>query len=253
MPTARPTAFVVFTSPRSGSSWLVDLLDSHARIAAYAELFLPGDRTDVDYGCRDLPRFEATRPERRRITLVPARFGYLRRVFARRDSIDAVGFKLMYGHPRVHPGLLAYLAARRTRAIHLVRKNTLAQIVSQEAAIARGQFRARNGEDVADVKVHLDVAALRTRIAARAEAVSEARATLRRYRLPVRELTYERLKASPRDELAGIAAFLRVEPLEWPMHSPLQQMNRRTLRDFVENTDEVERALATTGDAWMLG
>jgi LPS sulfotransferase NodH len=249
MPTARPTAFVVFTSPRSGSSWLVDLLDSHARIAAYAELFLPGDRTDVDYGCRDLPRFEATLSERRRITLGPARFGYLRRVFARRDGIDAVGFKLMYGHPHVHPGLLAYLAARRTRAIHLVRENTLAQIVSRETAIARGQFRAREGKDVTDVKVHLDIATLRPRIAERAEAVAKARDTLRRYRLPVHELTYERLKASPRDELAGIAAFLRVEPTEWPMHSSLLQMNRRTLRDVVENADKVERALAATGDA----
>ena len=59
MPATKPTAFVVFTSPRTGSSWLIDLLDSHPRIAAYAELFLPGDRSTPDYGSQDLPRFEA--------------------------------------------------------------------------------------------------------------------------------------------------------------------------------------------------
>ena len=103
MPATKPTAFVVFTSPRTGSSWLIDLLDSHPRIAAYAELFLPGDRSTPDYGSQDLPRFEAALTPRWRITRVPARLRYLRRVFAARDGVGAAGFKLMYGHPEVHP------------------------------------------------------------------------------------------------------------------------------------------------------
>jgi LPS sulfotransferase NodH len=249
----RPTAFVVFTSPRSGSSWLIDLLDSHPRIAAYAELFLPGDRTEVQYGSRDLPRFEATLDERRRLTFVPARLGYARRIFARRDGIGAAGFKLMYGHPHVHPGLLPYLAARRARAIHLVRENRLAQIVSQKTAEARGQFRAHEGEAVAAATIRLDIDETRQKLSELQGEQEQARQTLRRFRLAAHEVTYERIAASQSEELAGIAAFLGVEPRAWEARSTLAQMNPGSLRDIVQNVDEVEPGLAASGDAWMLG
>jgi hypothetical protein len=101
------TRFIVFTSPRSGSSWLIDLLDAHQRVGAYAELFLPGDRTEPSYGSKDLPRFEATLPpgaSSRRVMLAPRRIAYLNRLYSK-SEMDAVGFKLMYGHPRMHPGL----------------------------------------------------------------------------------------------------------------------------------------------------
>lgn len=253
MPATKPTAFVVFTSPRAGSSWLIDLLDSHPRIAAYAELFLPGDHSTPDYGSQDLPRFEAALTPRRRITRVPARLGYLRRVFAARDGIGAAGFKLMYGHPEVHRGLLADLAVRRTRAVHLVRENALEQVVSWETSVARGQFRARSGEQVADLSVSLDTATLPMRLAESQSRVERARKVLRRYRLQSLEVTYERLRQEPAGELGRIAAFLDVEPGEWAPSSSLVVMNARAWRNTVENAAWVEATLAGTPFAWMLG
>ncbi|MBM2823784.1 MAG: sulfotransferase [Thermoleophilia bacterium] len=246
------TLFVVFTSPRTGSSWLIDLLDSHPRIAAYAELFLPGDRTTPDYGSRDIPRFEATLAERRRITLMPHRLAYLRRLVRPRPDSDAVGFKLMYGHPHVHPGLLPYLSARRARAVHLVRENALDQIVSWETSVARGLFRAHGTDHVADIAVRIDTTALVTRIEEMERAVAAARATLRRYRIPRLEVTYKQLATEPAKELARIVASLDVEPSEWQVESSLVRMNRRPRGELIENMDEVQAALAGTRFAWML-
>ena len=42
---SRPTMFVVLTTQRSGSSWLVDLLDDHPAVTAYAEMFRVTDTT----------------------------------------------------------------------------------------------------------------------------------------------------------------------------------------------------------------
>jgi LPS sulfotransferase NodH len=253
MSAAKPTAFVVFTSPRTGSSWLIDLLDSHPQIAAYAELFLPGDRTAPDYGSRDLPRFEATLEERRRITRIPARLAYLRRVFAPRDGVGAAGFKLMYGHPDVHTGVLAYLGARRARVVHLVRQNALEQLVSWETSVARGQFRAHSGEHVTELTVHLDMATLPERLAGSQLRVERARKTLRRYRLPSLEVTYEQLRQEPGRELGRIAELLGVPPRSWTPSSSLIVMNARPWRSTVDNATDVDRRLAGTKFAWMLG
>jgi LPS sulfotransferase NodH len=247
------TPFVVYASPRSGSSWLVDLLDSHPRIAAYAELFLPGDRSHPSYGSLDLPRFEATLQPRFRVSLVPARLAYLRRVLARRPGIDAVGFKVMYHHPEVHPGLMPYLALRRARAVHLIRENALEQVVSWETSIARGSFRAYAGDIVPRVAVRVEPDVVLNRLDELERDVAYARRTLARYRLPTLEVAYELLCDSPRAELGRIAAFLGLEPREWEPRSTLVRMNVGTLRATVENLDEVEPALARTGRAWMLG
>ena len=247
-----PTLFVVFTSPRTGSSWLIDLLDSHPRIAAYAELFLPGDQTTPDYGSLDTPRFEATLEGRRRITLVPHRLAYLKRLGQPRPDRDAVGFKLMYGHPHVHPGLLPYLSARRARAVHLVRENALDQIVSWETSVARGLFRAHGTDHVADIAVRIDTTALETRIEEMERAAAGARTTLRRYRIPRLEVTYERLAAEPTKELARIVSFLNVEPAEWHQESSLVRINRKPRAELIENVHDVRAALAGTRFAWML-
>ena len=248
-----PTPFIVFASPRSGSSWLVDLLDSHPRIAAYAELFLPGDRTTPDYGRKDLPRFEATVTPRFRVSLVPARLSYLRRLYGARPDIDAVGFKLMYRHPEVHRGLLPYLAARRTRVVHLVRENALEQVVSWETSVARGRFRAHVGEEVSTSAIAIDPGALLARLDKLQRDVARARRTLARWRLPTLDLSYERLRESPGAELARVAGFLEVEPRDWEPRSSLLRLNPASVRDLIENINEVEPALARRGQAWMLG
>ena len=252
----RPTPFVVFTTPRSGSSWLIDLLDSHPCIAAHAELFLVGDRTTPDYGNRDVPRFEATLDESRRhgrAALLVRRVRYLNRLFARRRGVQAVGFKLMYLQASAHTGIVPYLAAQRARVVHLVRANALDQIVSYEAALVRNVFRARRGEVVPEVTVRLDPPALPARLEKMESEVADARRTLARYRLQALEVVYEHLAETTADELARVVSFLDVEPTDWQAESSLVGANRAPRTELIENLSEVEAALAGTRYEWMLG
>lgn len=254
MGSARPTAFVVLTSPRTGSSWLIDLLDSHPRITAYAELLLPADTSPPpDYGCRDLPRFAATLGSRRRITLVPERIRYLRRLFAPRAGIDAIGFKLMHRHVRAHPGLLPFLVVRRTRVINLVRENVLEQLVSWQTAVARGRFKSYSGDPLVEVSVHVDVQELSARLARREQRRARSRRALARHRLRWLDLSYEHILASPEEALGRVVDFLGVQPRVWPASSTLVRMNTGSWRASVENANEIEAALAGTTNAWMLG
>lgn len=249
-------SFIVFTSPRSGSSWLLDLLDSHPQIAAYAELFLPGDRTAPNYGSRDVQRFETKLAPGRPSggwRLVPRRLAYLRRLFAVRPGVGAIGFKLMYEHPPAHPGVLPYLAVRRTRVVHLVRTNSLDQVVSWETATARGLFRVHAGEDVPPVRVRLDAATLATRLEKMAQATARARRTLDRYRLPALELTYEQLLHDPKATADLVAQFLGIKADMWQPASTLIPMNTAPRQDVIDNLGEVESALAGTQFSWMLG
>ncbi|MER3411621.1 MAG: hypothetical protein C4305_04410, partial [Thermoleophilia bacterium] len=139
-----PTPFFVYTSPPTGSAWLVSLLDSHPAIAAYAELFLADGRGRPAYGSQDLPFFSeyrwkregwlgGGRPELVRLAL------FLRRLYRPRPGVAEAGFKLMYAQAERQRGLLFFLLAlRRARAVHLRRANRLAALVSYEAARANG-------------------------------------------------------------------------------------------------------------------
>lgn len=54
----RQTTFVILTTQRSGSGWLVDLLNDHSSITAYEELFRVTDTTIWGHGATRVPNFE---------------------------------------------------------------------------------------------------------------------------------------------------------------------------------------------------
>jgi len=122
----RPTCFAVLTKSRSGSKWLVELLDSHEDIAVFGELFGCGSR---GYGADGVPDFEEYVRTRRRVLPLPAlRATYIRMLFAARPDLGAVGVKLMYGHSG--RGVFEYLTVRRARVLHLIRTNLFDAVLS---------------------------------------------------------------------------------------------------------------------------
>jgi len=178
---------------------------------------------------------------------------YLNRLFDRRSGVPAVGFKLMYLQASAHTGIVPYLAARRARAVHLVRANALDQIVSYEAALARNVFRARRGDVVPGVTVRLDASALPARLESMESEVAQARRMLARYRLKVLEVVYEDLAEATGDELTRVVSFLDVGLTDWEAESSLVGANRVPRDDLIENLSDVEAALAGTGTSGCSG
>jgi LPS sulfotransferase NodH len=249
-----PTAFVVLTFPRSGSTWLMSTLDSHPRIAAYDELFLGGDGFQPRPA--DMPDFASfvegiPRPARRLRPL--HRASYLRALYRARPGIDAVGFKLVYGQARANPGLFPFFALRRVRAVHLIRANLLDAVVSYEAGRASGVFHRELGEPVPVASITLDAEGLRDRLGYMEWATSRARVWLERYRLPRLEVAYEELSGRHDETIEAVLRFLGVEPRLDRLHSPFVPVRGGSKLDLVENADDVRAALRGTRFEWMLG
>lgn len=250
----RPTAFVIFATPRTGSSWLVELLDAHPSVECHGERFYPGRGVRREVGSLSFPRFDdlPTRFLRRtRWTAAAELEAYVRLLFRPRRDVAAVGLKVMLERARAREGLMAALRRRQVRAIHLVRRNTLARLVSLRAAVERGVFRARVGDEIAPVQIRLRADDLLRDLDDMEAAVVASRELLERSELPSLEVSYEGLVERTDAELARIAAFLELSEIRWPALSTLVVTSPRPL-DLVENLDEVLTTLTGTRYAWML-
>jgi LPS sulfotransferase NodH len=262
------TRFVVLTTPRSGSGWLIDLLNSHPAIVAHAELFHVERRTAPDYGARDLPYFEAhltsARRSTRRLTTLatvcckrsPLRAGhqaaYLAKLYAVRPDARAVGFKLTYAQAAANPALLPLLSLRRVRVVHLVRANVLAGVISWKVARETGIYHLREGESARRTPVLVDAEQLRSELEERELAIAGARRRLERLRFPVLEIAYEELVRRKEDTLARVLHFFGLEPRIDLLASALLGSPDGSPLELLENPDDVRRALTGTRFEWML-
>jgi hypothetical protein len=131
-------SFVVLTTQRSGSVWLMSTLNSLKDVTAHGELLLPRSRSrdlrwDSDFA---RPRYiESGLRSPRPFSL----FSYLNGLYR---TPGTVGFKLMYSQLRRYPETLAYLIARRIRVVHLVRENHLDVLISHAVCRQSRNLRA---------------------------------------------------------------------------------------------------------------
>jgi LPS sulfotransferase NodH len=251
--------FVVLTLARTGSSWLVDLLNSHPQVVAYGELFALHGREEngEKYGRQDFPYFESYVRERRRLRTrlrLVAQIDYLNDL-TQMSAPSSVGFKLTYKEAALHPGLLTTLTLRRTPVVHLIRSNALDAIVSWEAARNRRIFHLRHGEESPPfAPVRLDASGLAQQLDWREFAVTRMRTRILTLRLPYVEAFYEELVGPRREEkVAGILEFLGLELPPGLLTSNLRRVSDVPTSAAIENFDEVCDALAGTRFEWMLG
>jgi hypothetical protein len=130
---SNPKKFVVLATPRSGSSHLVDLLDSHPQLSCLGELFNPHGAALRKLGLRN-------KNDMRQAGEKPLEFLY--RVMAQQQESDPYkpyfGFKLMLHHdPRLIDHVLEDLS---WEVIVLERQNLLAQWTSAGLAKKTGRW-----------------------------------------------------------------------------------------------------------------
>ena len=269
----KPTKYVLFAKQRSGSTWIIDLLNSHRDVVGYSELFdyecwgkdeLVGGKVGVLSWNSFVADFHAEHnrePNRaEQVSLYPA---YLHCVLtmgapsqwvkdppthhkwrkAGENSAKAVGFKLMYNQAISHPAIPRYLQNNNVHCIHLIRRNHLDGIVSHEAVANRGFAHAGKKADAQATKI--DAASIVMRIKRRAADVRAGQEFARFLRLPTIEIFYEDLK----EDLSGMSQvleFLGVDPSPERLKSKLKKMSSNSHRDTIANYDEVAAALKGT-------
>src|SRR5579862_76342 len=103
--TRRATAFVIFATQRTGSSWVSTMLGSHPAVETYGELLQRGAKRPNSFAA-----FVADAGGRARFPGPRLTFSYLDELYAPRPGVEAIGFKLMYQDAKEHSSVLAYMA-----------------------------------------------------------------------------------------------------------------------------------------------
>lgn len=247
----RPTAYVIFATQRTGSTWLMSALDAHPAIVAYDELLLAGGTGSGYWGRRDLEFFDAYYSRRRRHDNRLARaywsFRYLDGVFSSRPEAMAVGMKLMYDQLWKHPWLWLYLIRRRVRVVHLVRSNLLDVILSVETARARKQPHAWAHDAVDTPAVRLDPRHVVSTLKTLRFRVGFARWLLALLPIDCTEVCYEQLTVDP-SLLDEIVSFLGApaQSSATTAGSRFKKLNTARRSELIRNYAEVEQALRGT-------
>jgi len=242
--------FIVLTTNRSGSEWLISTLNSLPNVTAQGELFLP--RTRVKERRWDSsharPRFIETKPEG-----LPFRpfsvFSYL-------DSLyripGTVGFKLMYAQLGKYPEILVYLIRHRIRVLHLVRRNHLDVLLSYAVKAKIGQAHLLLGQSAPDdIHVELDTENLIGKLEWLKRKQSIARKLLLWCRLPHVEIAYEEL-FHDQANFGRILNFLCIDPQENIPRSTLVKIRTEGHREVILNYDKVKETLAGSKFASLL-
>jgi LPS sulfotransferase NodH len=251
---------VIVASARSGSGWLLALLNAHPRIALHGELF----------NLEHAPRQAVFDPR-----------GYLDAVLPRDRTPRVAGFKLLYHHGRLAylndflremdggrpaavdwrrelparpvtramlpPRAALWPALRRggaTHIIHLRRHDLLRQALSHARLMADSRARWRGEPARRQAAVALDARHLVQRFERHTRTAERIAAFFRAG--PRLDLWYEALLADPAGECARAYAFLGVAPPRVAIAAPPAAPRLGDLRQEIANYDAVARALAGT-------
>ncbi len=217
------------------------MLDSHPHVSCYGELLLPEGTGKHPVGAQDtLPLSDVLR-KRRSGALARHLEGwrYLNRLYGGRA--ESVGFKLMYAQLRAFPWLLAYLAVRRVRVLHVVRTNKFDQVLSRIVARETNQYHVLPGEEVIEARVRVDVDELVEQMDWEERKVAQFRRLLALLPVPTCEVSYEAL-LSGETGFDALLHFVGVAP-EGDLESRLTRLSSRSYEERIENYDEVRKAL----------
>lgn len=242
--------FVVVADRRTGTSLLLDTINSHPEVECVKRAFglekrVKNPTPDRHSGGYFLYRTRSLGRRWRHFTDRRASIaGFLEEdVFGSRRHLSAPGFRLLYGAARIYPEITDWVLEHELRVIHLTRENLLKRLVSERTAPLHKMHHPREGAEIKTVKITLDSKeTLRTleRAAAKVEAMHERFA-----RLEPLHVVYEELSANREHETYRVLDFLGV-PTDRPVGSDLVKINPDSVAELVENHEELCAALAGT-------
>ena len=242
--------FVVLTTNRSGSVWVMSTLSSIPHVTAQGELFLPRARVSEKRWDSDFARSRYIETKSDGLPFRPfSVFSYLDALYR---TPGAVGFKLMYKQLGLYPEILAYLIKHRVRVVHLVRQNHLDVMVSFAVKAQLGRAHLLSGQAAPDdIRVELDTDTLIEQLEWLRRKQNIARKLLIWCRLPHLEVTYEGLLRD-QGHFRQIRDFLSIGSDEQLARSNVVKIRKGGQRDVIRNYNEVREALVNSKFAPLL-
>lgn len=230
--------FVLVATERTGSTLLLQMLNSHPSVAAGGELF---NANLIDQGRIVWPNHgtleDSALLELRNTNPIE----FIHRLFdeAVQAGHRAVGFKLMYGHGDGNDVVRDYLAHdTNLRVIHLKRRNLLRRQLSNDRARATGVWHAPVGtprDPPPAVEIDLERCVTEFIRTQRKQAEYERRFAGH----ALLELHYEDLAADPVAVAGQALAFLGLEASP-ELSAQFERIGVDRLRDAIVNYDELK-------------
>jgi hypothetical protein len=225
------TRFVIFGQGRSGSSLLVDLLNSHPSIVCEGEHFHL-DR-NVFLGARSMLAYADGRSRK----FVTASYGFKFKIY-----------QLPQHGVNDERDFVCKLHAAGWKLIYLWRRNVFRQVLSNFVLERRGTAHLREGQSLDGnlFPFSVDVQMFVHLLNGRAQLLGREREVLAD--LPFFEVVYERdlADAEKRNEsMQKIASFLGVPSA--PLSTALRRISRENPREMIANYDELRQAVIDAG------
>lgn len=246
----RRAHFLVLTTQRNGSTWLMSMLNALDDVSAHGELFLPRPRSEERRWDSDFARsrYVEARPQLGRLRP----FSVYKYLDAFYDCEAITGFKLMYSQLKLFPEILPYVIKRKLRVVHLVRRNHLDVLVS--FAIKRQIDRAHvlETEDrPQDIRVDIALDSLVRSVRRLQFKHDAARTLLRTSRVHHIEIAYEDLVARS-DRFHDVCRFLEIPVTVELPRSNIVKTRLGSQREVITNYDAVRRTLERSRFAYLL-
>lgn len=242
--------FVVFTTNRSGSEWVMSTLNSFEGVSTQGELFLDRPHSEEKQWDSDFahPRYIET--SGKGLSFRPfSVFSYLNGLYSRPGK---VGFKLMYKQLGAYPEILLYFLAQRVQVVHLVRRNHLDVMLSYAVKASIGHAHLMVGQQAPDdLRVELDTTSLVRKMDWLQKQQDWARTLLKVTGLSHMEVAYEDLVRDP-SLFQRLAEFLAVESAGQIPRSELTRIRKGSHREVIGNYDQVRTVLANSEFAGLL-
>lgn len=240
----KPQKFIILTTQRSGSTWLMDMLDNHPNIKVYNELFLNMDNKSkwADPNQPIFYNYKKTTPGKRPWKTIK----YLNNLYTYDGQYDVIGFKLMYDQLFRNPEILINLVADGYKIVHLVRENPIDVMVSY--ALAQQHKRFFSEQKVENKRLHLDPQAFKKEVEKQDFKVRLARILVAILPNSVLNITYDELRQDKDGTLNQITQFLGVPSVEKTegVESILKKLNQKSHPETIDNYAEVKAVFEGT-------
>lgn len=235
--------FCVITTPRSGSTWLATLLDSHPQIKSFEEPFIwRADRPNwTDQEFPTYYDYKTSVDQKSIFTL----FKYLDILnsYKSETDFDIIGFKIMYNQIQENPEVMVKLLLDKYRIIHLIRQNYLDVIISR-AAKKQHQIAHSNQVSTQTKQVTLDTCCLIEDLKRCDRNNQLFRSLLNIMPLSVLEITYESMQEDYNQVLCSVANFLEVSSKSITFKSDLKRINQGEYSTKIANYNQVLETLS---------
>ena len=230
--------YFIFFPERSGSTFLVHLLNSHPDVHCEHELFFVRKRPDSNHLDPGL-------------TLEKDKLEILKKIY-QASGVKASGFKFKFSAQyEAYPDVYRYLLRNMDsiKVIFLYRKNLLKTAISRQnlkrltQAGEKHFLKPEDNYDLAKIDLDLQQAKRYLNWSTRELDFFQRASKVFEHRI---EVTYEDLVADTHSTLNNIFKFLGVDPLEQDVAAPTKKITDDNLPNAVANYDEMVEFFQTT-------